>query len=294
MSALTNRRLSRLLPLSGRWVAWINLFASLTTLALAVGAFLSLRGPSWATFLAIWICILLAISWIALFVQQRTYDRSARYAKATTNVHDAFHYLRDATLAIVKDPRNSEGFSPPLEQSATELAAAFSIVTGVKCRLCIKQMNVYQSDEDPRRTGEAGLRDMVVRDVARSRGTWSRPHMEPDYVSDNTDFELILVREQRYFFSNDLRRETPYKNSHWDDTIVANRQYEYLSTIVWPIRRQIHDPSSRTRYRLLGFLCVDSLIPGVFDIETDFGLGAAYADTLFSLLSPLMDEEKKE
>jgi hypothetical protein len=291
MSALTNRRLSRLLPISGRWAAWINLFASLTSLVLAIAAFLSLRGPSWATFLAIWLCLLLAISWLALFVQQRTYDRSARYAKAMNNVHDAFHYLRNATLAIVKDPKNAEGFSPPLEESATELAAAFSLVTGAKCRVCIKQMHVYQPDEDTPRTGEAGPRDMVVRDLARSRGTWSRPHMEPDYVSDNTDFELILLREERYFFSNDLRRETPYKNSHWDDTTVANRKYEYLSTIVWPIRRQIHEPSSPTRYRLLGFLCVDSLTPDAFDIEIEFGLGAAYADTLFSLLSPLMDAE---
>ncbi|WP_041286424.1 hypothetical protein [Desulfomonile tiedjei] len=64
----------------------------------------------------------------------------------------------------------------------------------------------------------------------------------------------------------------------------------YRSTIVWPIRKILEGGDHDT----WGFLCIDSIRPHVFVIDSDFPIGAAVADTLYVLLKEMDDRINKE
>ena len=61
-----------------------------------------------------------------------------------------------------------------------------------------------------------------------------------------------------------------------------NWSERYLSTIVWPIRCMNQEVN---RHELFGFLCIDSMVPDVFDEDVDVQLGACVADMLYTYFS---------
>jgi hypothetical protein len=157
---------------------------------------------------------------------------------------------------------------------ATE--TVFSRTTDTPCRVTIKQL---QLEHDV----------LQVFDLKRSQGK-SRRHVI-DRVEENSDFEAICSGSEAFFFSNDLpalAAEGIYENSH----AVPGEALPYSSTIVWPIRKVLDDPSDAMTLKtlvedqdILGFLCVDAKKKGAFS-ENDRQLGAAIADTLYALLKP--------
>lgn len=109
----------------------------------------------------------------------------------------------------------------------------------------------------------------------------------PTPLHANSDFQHVWNPEGpgRCFFSNDLDKEHNYSNSH---RVGSPDEYDYNATIVWPIQFRQTDG----RVRLWGFLCVDSRQRGVFEYHNDFALGAAYADTLYTVLSLWRDDSR--
>lgn len=231
----------------------------------------------------------LEVGWAS--TAQAKLRRAARYASASSHLHRAFHLERDASFLMVlhgaregasasvdtPSPDLAHQFVEAIRAVIVELAAYFTEVTGKPCRVTLKQFLEVAGDA------------YYAQDVARSNGPL-RPERDP--IAGNTDFETILRADASFFWSNDLVQEIAkgYRNTHG----VPGVDLTYMSTIVWPIRKQLANPQIAARIRsplpdhdLLGFLCVDSPSPRAF-IEADFETGAAVADSLYSILHPYL------
>ena len=288
MTKSTISTLKQGLPRS--WVEWVHLAASLTSLGLIIALPLEVANELWEAIVVMWVCALLGGSLLLLYLQEVRYQRASRFAGASPSVREAFEKLRDASFTRLITPEATESAREDIKQAVTALATAFSVSAGATCRACVKQLRIPE--------GAQGIntRNVEVVDLCRS-GNGAPTRKTRDFVSDNSDFEDLFKREHDVFFANDLRdltRRGQYKNSHWSAETIANKEYTYLSTIVWPISKKLNDPSSAPKvgaisdvHDLLGFLCVDSLKTGVFDPETDVALGAAFASTLYAVLKTL-------
>jgi hypothetical protein len=306
------------------WTGWLHISASLAGIAFAFAALFERGSDAWVTVLVIWVCLTWLALWVLLYVQEvshrasslrqerrnrlafealeRRYARDARYARATPNLHNAFHKLRDATVVRMLNPSNSEAFLSEVQRSATDFAMAFSTITGATCRVCVKQVQQRTPRLSHVHKEPLDLRQIAVFDLCRSTDITALQNVPSpaDWVDDNSDFEELFVGSTSCFFANDLRElahRGQYKNSHWTADTLQKQTYEYLSTIVWPIRRAFRDPSAARElhaisslHDLLGFLCVDSKKPDIFDRSTDYEIGAAYADTLYMVLKPWAEE----
>ncbi len=218
----------------------------------------------------------LATAWATtLLALQR---RAARHAAAAPHIHEVFHLIRDAAFlrVVAGDRADLRSLLAHLHRIAVATETVFSRTTDTPCRVTIKQL---QLEHDV----------LQVFDLKRSQGK-SRRHVI-DRVEDNSDFEAICSGSVAFFFSNDLpalAAEGIYENSH----AVPGEALPYSSTIVWPIRKVLDDPSDAMTLKtlvedqdILGFLCVDAKKKGAFS-ENDTQLGAAIADTLYALLKP--------
>lgn len=283
-------------PLRGnRVVTVLEGLAAAASIALFLGGLFGIvqaRNPVWAVILVVWL-ILLSTSLIFLvYVQEKRVGRRTRYALATGATHGAEHHIRDAEAGILNRDADFDETVRLLRPALNEVSVAFSVITGSPCRACVKQ--VYYERDDltsraPRIENSSDLRDVRVAtlcrdDVSRGSGTADEPH----FVSDNTDFELLFLDRDHYkwYWSNDLTKENPYKNSSWK----AGRPKEYRSTCVWPIQKT--DDTEQGKHDTLGFLCVDSNDVNIFDPHIDFHVGAQVADSLYPLLRLLRLREE--
>lgn len=201
---------------------------------------------------------------------------------AAAQVHEVFHLIRDAAfLRIVGgDDADLRSLLASLGRIAMTTAAVFSATTDMPCRVTIKQL---QLEDDV----------LHVLDLKRSAGK-SRPGVL-DKVEANSDFEAICSGAEPFFFCNNLpalAAAGTYRNSH----ASPGAALPYSSTIVWPIRKMLDDPSDALALKtlvedqdILGFLCVDAKQPNAFSNE-DAQLGAAIADTLYAVLKPYLTE----
>lgn len=232
-----------------------------------------------AVILGTYIIILAAVTvW-----REIVYSRKARYAEAMTKFHKAMHCLRDAHSAV---QRNEESHSRKCtEECLSFFASAFSLITGVHCRSCIKTI-ACQGDENKDSS-------YYVRTFARGSTTPSSPRIEPkcyteeDWIISNSDLLTLFKTKDNKFFSNNLAKESGYQNSHWPndprerEKFNKNEEYDYISTIVWPIR----DIYAEQRNQIIaGFLCIDSKTRGIFTKRYDVEAGAILADALYPFL----------
>ncbi len=265
---------------------WIFLIAALITIAGVPTSLIRKMTSIHAAILAVWVCLLLGLSWTLLVVQEFRYSRKARYGEALSDLHSAFHKLSETWHSMQHTgPAGTQFQIALLQQSLSSFSSAFSIITGVHCRACIKTLSCPDPKVEPK------ARALIVETLSRSEDI-PEPKAEypQDYVSDNTDF-LTLFRgpNEPCFFSNDLTKKRNYKNSHWTKATWETRQFDYISTIVWPITNPLHVPPQQEDAlhespAIVGFLCVDSLARGAFRKRTDYPLGAAYADALYVVL----------
>jgi TIR domain-containing protein len=224
-------------------------------------------------------------------------DRSARYATAMPLVHEAFHHLRDAGYLLATagadettDPHDSTDFRENVRASLDSMTNAFSEISGTKCRMCIKKLEIQGAGG----TQRDSQRRFIVSNQYRSANAPQRAKTPTDdFVDSNTDFAWILNEDNDVFFSNDLielAKAGKYINSHWNKLPPTNPAYR--STIVWPIRKKGGHPLSIPNYEptgnelrvQYGFVCVDSKEVDTFREADDIQLGSAYADTLFTVL----------
>jgi hypothetical protein len=212
-------------------------------------------------------------------VTQRLNGRMARFADAAPHIHKVLHSLRDAAFITILhgvDANHKHDFHDHLHASVDELEAAFRVITGTPCRICVKQTLPVK-----------GENKVQVFDLIRSGSTQlSYTVKNPDWVHENTDFSHILDGKGNHFFSNDLpnlQSSGKYLNSHPGAT--------YKSTIVWPIRKLVTSSIDQRVQPFLGFLCVDSEDTDVFDPVLDFSIGAGIADTLYHVLHPWLSDD---
>ena len=225
----------------------------------------------------------LVIAIVAVW-REISYARKARYAEAMVKFHKCIHCLRDAFNAV---KRKEEAYSMRcIEETLSFFASAFSLITGVHCRSCIKILDFMP--------GDSKEHNFYVAAFARGSTTLSesaqepKPYYEKDWVDQNSDFMVLFRTKDNKFFSNDLSKEKGYRNSHWPtdpselQEFLKNRKYDYISTIIWPIRN-MHgsgDPPD-----INGFLCIDSKTRGVFCDRYDIDAGAILADALYFFLA---------
>lgn len=240
--------------------------------------------------------IVLLLCW--MFYREIKTARKYKYHKTTEDIHECIHSLRDLStylgeqlslarttpLTSEKKEDVSRVFRSQLSYVLDKLLNAYSHIATGHCRVAIKVIEerdgaffAYTLIRDTH-----SLRTCQVDDERRYRDG-------RDPLEDNDDFKMIFSDEDRYFFSNDLK-----KLYHYNSTSFATYgQYKkgerwplpYRSTFVWPIRQGAAPNLVITTKRCIGFLAVDSTRANAFSESVDFHLGAAVADALFH---PLM------
>ena len=200
--------------------------------------------------------------------------RAAQVVAQSEHLHQVFHRLRDAAaLKVLHQSNNRDHFLTVLGYATDEIAHCFTGMTGHLCRASVKQV-----------LDKGGGVPAVV-DLSRSGTT---PLMKkPELIEDNTDFEELMHGTRPYFFCNNIRElqaTGEYKNSH----AVDERALPYNSTVVWPVRKIYEDqpPAGVSDWQdIVAYLCVDSIDTDVF-VESDVWVGAAMADSMWSVLRP--------
>lgn len=262
-----------------------------TGAVLGVKEVLDLDGPGWSKTLAIGLLVVngllvLLLLWVERQHRQELYSesRSARFATATPQIHQAFHRLRDASHEAAKRGEVDD-ILVDLQASLHAMAIAYTAISGVPCRLCIKDL-IFIGDSQ----GTAKAHDFEVRTLCRhDRVIDSTDKVtKHDLVADNTDFRILFDEssDDRWFFCNDVAKRPGYVNSHAPDGDFS--RLSYRSTIVWPIQRQNPTASGLRQHEVWGFLCLDAKEPNVFVEAWDVQLGAAFADTLYTLLAEIV------
>jgi hypothetical protein len=173
------------------------------------------------------------------------------------------------------------------------ISAAMGLITGVRCRVCIKEL-LGHGTKYPYE-----LDDLYVVDYCRD-DRFADPETpgSRDWVKDNTDFEALLRRaEPPKFVSNDIHDVPGYKNSHF---APGMREYPYRSVMVLPIRRRLSSPLTAEQVKsltpeqdVIGFLCIDSKEPDVFDERLDVEFAAVFADAAYPMLTTRRELRKE-
>jgi len=213
-----------------------------------------------------------------LVLREYTYSRKARYAESIKLIHQVSHKLRDGYDML--ENHESQSCSDALRDALSSFSTAFSIITGTSCRASIKTI--------------AKNNDIFyAQDMCNSNNGFEgsgRKHP----ISENTDFKKLFNHSYNYFFSNNLKTESPYENSNWPDvdskrkSFLKDKRNDYNATIVWPIRGK----TTEEKPKILGFLCIDSQSKGAFNRRYDIDFGAVVADTLYSFLLRFQEFKK--
>ena len=274
---------------SARWLpsellaGWINLVAALGTIAtIVVSVFYALNNghPGWYVFVPfVYICAISAICLIALWRQQRNH----RLAQALPTIQEAFRGVAQATYGVISGSAREDAFVDLLRGGLADMAAAFTAITGSKCRASIKLISLVSSAQG-KANRDVTPRDWQVTTLCRSDAHHREPMREhEDLVQENTDFKAIFVDAASYYFNNNLvaaYKKGEYENSHWSMNAVTRGTIDYRSAIVWPITHGDLSAQAADAPVVLGFLCIDSADTDVFRASHDVPLGAAFAHAL--------------
>lgn len=259
--------------------------AAVITIGAVPIAFLGIGNPGIANIFAIYICLIASISWILLIIREFTYSRKARYAEASKSMHNSFHALKNAWSALHNND-SDDTILQFIKISLTNFSQSFTLITGVHCRVCIKQLVFYNDQAEPKERG------FITNDLCRSEDEPTSVNQGIDWISDNTDFYDLLNNQKGYFFHGNLPGYKGYKNSHWTEDVWSSKKFPYVSTIVWAIRHT-DQPNSDFVFGqdTIGFLCMDSKARNAFNERYDIDIGASYADVLYMILNVMLDRQ---
>lgn len=239
--------------------------------------------PDEITVAVIWIYgLYILILAFFLVLREFTYSRKARYAESISLIHQVSHKLRDGYDML--ENSESQSCSDALRDALSSFSTAFSIVTGTNCRASIKTIVKGKN---------SGI--FYAQDMCNSNNGFEGAGKK-NSIQDNTDFKYLFNHEGNYYFCNDLTNESGYINSNWPcvdserKTFLKNKDNNYRSSIVWPIRGK----TTEEKPSVLGFLCIDSKSKGVFSRRYDIDFGAIVADTLYSFLLRFTEFKKGE
>jgi hypothetical protein len=270
----------------------------LTLVVVATPLIFSRNTPNWFLMVQAWVLLVVLVCLIRVyrfngelrrFERQSTrleykVKRNRRMFNNFETYHDAFHNLRDAhheLLRALDEPSSTrfllEHAQQKIQASLVRFAEFYSSHVGSNCHASIKQI-VPSFEGNGDQTKEANIDQFEILAIFRSHPEGILPTFNRVPLSLNSDFVDILHQKRRYFFSSDLRLEKNYRNA------TLGIPPRYLSTIVWPIRLT-PESTGPIGFDTLGFLCIDSQDPNAFQQRQHVYLGAAYADSLWVVLS---------
>ena len=261
---------------------WIEILAAVITVVTAVAS-VHFHDRD-ARILFYFVCALCVCLLALMTIEEFRWHRKARFAEAQDWIHQAYHELRDAMWGAVHG-ETDRAVQTALQMSLKSFAAAWSLVTGAACRVCVVELYCENANAEPK--------DDAFCVKVRCRHEMLKEREGPaDRLKDNSDFYLLWSDPaERWFMCNDLTKalKNGYRNSPWTPDGVAQKTLDYFAACVWPIRKWLvpipSEGESHKTQDLVGYLCVDSKTRGIFRDRYDFHLGAAYADTLYSFLT---------
>jgi hypothetical protein len=223
-------------------------------------------------------------------------ERKSRYADVFPLLNGAFQELHNA---IRKNHDDKTKYHEHLVVCCHNLERVFSTITGHECHVSIK-MTQFPQDKLPAANNKANknVPEILLRTYCRSSSASSiRTQIDSQKhithpVKENTDFEYIYANHDHYF-CNDLTQLDIYKNSSLKDKtggdyIIYPKTYindkawplDYKAVLVAPISPIIKE--TREDKIILGFLCVDCKIRGVFNEEYDKHILIGCADGIYN------------
>ncbi len=245
------------------------------------------------------IFLVILISLLMFYTFYRERRKLHRYAESILYIHYINHLVRDY-FAEAQEGK-FENLDGTLQDILDAIANCFSLLTGKRCRVSLKELKG----------------DLTIVDAGRDTMTKSRSprnsDLEEDVVhklADNTDFNNLWYAINgctRYYLNNNLMaswKNHEYRSSSFQvvgepvlrfksiRSVVCNWRLNYKSTLVLPIRycESFKPPKEKDKkcpgtWKFWGFLCVDCYSRGVFDTRYSPELGGAAADLLYSLCS---------
>lgn len=294
------------------WMEWIHhLYVLLALSGYIFAAFTSNTIKETILLSVLAAYLFLVLIFLAYFVH--TLGTKAKYAEITYYYHEANHILRDLYRymdSLLNDSSSlsneaEEKIQSYLEMFLTSASTAFSLTSGVSCRMSIK---VLAHTKDGSHTSNSDFGELFAKTLARDHLS---KHAHCEYKSDdekkhllskNTDYLLITAQDQNFYFNGNIDESHPHYQSTYtqDGAFHGNRPkaslkaYENRSTIVWPIRykylkdEKINVDSQEEKWYqnhcLYGFLTLDADARNAFSLRYDEKFGAAFADSLYHIL----------
>ncbi len=204
------------------------------------------------------------VSFSLAVAQEYRYSRKARYAEAAEFFREAIHICQSSELTTVNELTTSAS------KVCDNLSAAFGMITGTSCAVCIKVIGATGATEP-----QLAVSTLVRDSKSKKRKTDGATH----WLRANTAFAWVLSdrdrAKTRFFFDNDLPTRRSYQNTSFE---IYDKPPEIrfpfftnkLRRLHWPLpyRSAIVAPIKRSEEAdakdLLGFLCLDSASKGVF------------------------------
>lgn len=287
--------------LKSRWITIVVIITQIFTIV-----WNSVKPPK-ELFPTVAILIIIFSSITLLAIQEYRYSRKTRYAEALVFIHSIVHRLRDTFNILNKfDSSNPEIrkqsnniIFKEAEKIVTSFATAFSLITSVRCRACIKLIRLDETQKDYASLSKDEKERILyvetwTRDV--DSNLFSPAGEEPKHwIYSNTDFKQLFDAQNpatnKYFLENNLPKKHNYQNTSFKLYGEPNEKWTlpYKSTIVWPIRRitskyERDEEQFTDKQDVLGYLCIDSDARNVFNDRYDIHVGAIVADSLFVFL----------
>lgn len=251
---------------------------------------------------------LLVLFIFAFFSREIMTSRKEKYANITNQVHSCIHKSRDLNsyveerLACVDRDQavnfedTKSQFNNALISIMDDFVKIFSMLTGTKCRACIK--SIYELE------GElyvfVSARDSTSAEKCR-KSDQKRQRENKDKLFNNLDFRYLYNNKPEcrgYYICNDLTLLVGYQSTSLEGgeidhinvrlynnlPIFGSKRWwplSYRSTIVWPVQQRGALSLSIQDKACKAFLAIDSESRNVFIERWDSQIGASIADALF-------------
>lgn len=290
------------------WLALVvGLIAGIATIIQSVGASTTLNETVFSVALA----AITIISLGALAYRETRLSGHQNFASTLSLQNHASERLRDLRYFLRKHAAEvSAGRAVPsdtlgrvrsmIEEVLTAYSDIYSIWTSTRCRTCVKLIDIKRKGGttiDPESVIVFALARDKYSAKENQRHDKDRAERGFDKLQMNSDFLRLWdpeVHDDGYFLSNDLRKEhnydtsslNYYRNVAGNPNRVAANDWPlwYRSAIVWPIRQEPRDDLGITEQTCLGFLSVDSRVPGILNSEEHPYLGKILANALYPIL----------